>query len=247
MLKKICALLCALAVLLSAVFCYGAAKDIFSGKQDCLILGTVKDIGDSYITVGVDNTVGSQMPVLGGTDIEIDKFSYSYCTDHTTAEFNQPKIGDNIFASISVSGEKYIIENGAYKVDSSEMKNCSTIVYRDMKDEDCLKEAVEIAYFIRSNGKITKFTIEDDGKIYAINEDDKTLIYPLPGNQCVKFADDDGKIIENFEEDVMPIVSPEPHDAMHTDNRWVAAIAIMLGGAALGFAVFYLFYARRRV
>ena len=45
----------------------------------------------------------------------------------------------------------------------------------------------------------------------------------------------------------MPIVSPEPHDAMHTDNRWVAAIAIMLGGAALGFAVFYLFYARGRV
>ncbi len=245
--KRICVLLCALLIFAMPIFSIAAAKDIINGEQECLILGTVKDIGDKYTTVSVDNTVGEQMPTLIGSDVLIEKFSYSYCSDHISTEFNQPKIGDNIFASVNAWGENYRIENGAYKVDSSEQKNCSTLVYRDMNGEDCLNEAVEIAYFIRSNGKIVKFSAEEDGKIFAVNEDDKTLIYPLAGNQCVKFVDSDGKIIENFEEDVMPIVSPEAHEARHKDNRWIIAFSVMIGGAAAGFLAFYLFFAGRRV
>lgn len=234
-------------ILISECAFADSTKSLFSGKQDYLILGTVKDVGEDLITVTVDNTVGSSVPSLSGTDISVVKFTYSYCTEHTTSDFNQPKIGDNIFASVNLTGSKYEIQSGAYKVDSSEIKNCSTIVYQDMNNEQCLEDAVKIAYFIRSNGKITQFTTENDGKIYALSEDGKTLIYPLPDNQCIKFVDDSGKIADIFEEDVMPIVSPPAAEAPHNDNRWIIALGVMLGGGALGFLAFYLFYARKRI
>lgn len=225
-----------------------SVKEIFSGNQKYLILGTVKDVKDGSVTVTVDNTVGSKEPSIQGKDISVNKFSYSYCAEHTPVEFNNPKIGDNIFASIDDSGDEYIIKNGAFKVDSSEIKNCSTIVHQRMSGEQCFEDAVKIAYFIRANGKITKFTSDGDGKIYAVSDDDKILIYPLEGNQCVKVVDDYGKVIsDSSEQDVMPIVPSASAKPPKEDNRWLVASFVLLGGAVIGFFALYFLYAKKRI
>lgn len=247
--KRILSLICFLMIIMSYTAVYSdGAESIFEGVQDYLILGTVKDVSDDSVIVTVDNTVGTKTPSMLGEDIEIGRFSYSYCEEHTPSDFNNPKIGDNIFASISENGNKYSVENGAYKVDSSEIKNCSTIVHQNMNGEECLESSVKIAYFIRSNGKITNFKAGGNGRIYALNDGDEILIYPLSGNQCIKFVDDYGKIIDDVAEgDVMPIVpspSQEPHQH---DKKWIAATVVFVGGAALGFLALFVFYARKRL
>lgn len=224
------------------------ADNIFEGKQDYLILGTVKDVTDGTAAVTVDNTVGASLPSMIGKDIYIEKFSYSYCTDHAPDDFNNPKIGDNVFASISKNGETYIVANGAYRVDSIEIKNLSTVVYTGMQGEDCLDSSVKIAYFIRSNGKITEFKKDDEGKIYAINNKDKVLVYPLAGNQCIKFVDESGKFIEDISEnDVMPIGPAPVQEDNIDDKRWIKASVVFAGGAVLGFIVLFAFYAKKRI
>lgn len=247
--KKVLSLICFFVIVLSCVSVYSNdAESIFDGEQDYLILGTVKDVSEDKVIITVDNTVGVKTPSLMGEDIEIERFSYSYCEEHTPSDFNKPKIGDNIFASVSKNKDRYAIANGAYKVDSSEIKNCSTLVYRDMRGEECLESSVKIAYFIRSNGKITNFKTDSDGKIYALNDGDKILVYPLVGNQCIKFVDDYGKVLdEAAEDDVMPIVPSNSQKNNHHDRKWLAAIAIFSSGAILGFLVMLVFYARKRL
>ena len=239
--KKILSFIFIFAVLSSLSVSYAASpKDIFEGNQEYLILGTVKDIDGDSALVTVDNIIAQGSPAIKGTDITIENFDYSYCEEHTPSEFNKPKIGDNVFASLNSGKTSYTVAGGAYKVDSSEAKNCSTIVYYDMKREDCLYDAVKISYFIRTNGKITSFESDDKGNIYAISNDDKILIYPLPGNDCIKFVDDEGKIMsDELEEDVMPIVPNTSPEKKADDNRYLIAAGIIVIGAVLGFAVSY--------
>ena len=247
--KKVLSLMCFFIIIMTSFSVYSNdAESIFDGEQDYLILGTVKDIIEDNVVITVDNTIGVKTPSLIDKDIEIEKFSYSYCEEHTPGDFNKPKIGDNIFASVVKSKDDYAIANGAYKVDSSEIKNCSTLVYRSMRGEDCLESAVKIAYFIRSNGKITDFKTDNDGKIYALNDGDRILVYPLVGNQCIKFVDDYGKILdETTHDDVMPIVPSNQQKINHYDKRWILSISIFCGGAVLGFLVMLIFYARKRL
>lgn len=247
--KKFVLLLCIITVFIIGLSAYAySADDILNGEHDLLILGTVKDVDSDTVTVTVDNTVGKDTPSLRTGDINIERFNYSYCEDHTTEEFNSPKIGDNIFASLCLKNGAYEILGGAYKVDSSEIKNTCVIVYQNMKGEDCLNDAVEISYFIRTNGKISKFETDDNGSIYAVNDDDKILIYPLPGNESIKIADADGKIIsEDFNDDVMPIVPNSPIKENERDNRWIVSSVIIALGTVAGLVIFYVLYAKKRI
>lgn len=224
-----------------------SVNDILNGNQDYLLLGTIKDINGDDITVTVDNTVGNAELPIDTKDIIIDKFEYSYCEEHVPKSFNGPKIGDNLFVSVNYKSGKYTLAGGAYKVDSSEIKNCSVIVYSNMKGEDCLSDAVKISYFIRTNGKITEFK-SDNGNIYAISDNEKILIYPLPGNESIKMVDKDGKIISNNDiDDVMPIVPNAPQENKSNNNRRVAALLIIATGALSGVVVFYILHAKKRI
>lgn len=247
--KRLFAIVFALVVAAQAAFVYAdTADDILGGKYDSLILGTVKDVGDDYVTVTVDNIVGSDSDMLKDKDITTDKFTFSYCDKHVPEEFNKPKVGDNIFLSLKKDGDGYGV-TCAYKIDSSEQKNCSTLVYQDMQGEKCFEDAVKIAYFIRSNGKITEFdTASEDGKIYAVSGGEKVLIYPLPGNQCVRVINSSGETVdEGGDTDVMPIVSANAPQHDNNDRRTVISLVIMCGGVVVGFFAFYFFYAKKRM
>jgi len=223
-------------------------KKIFEGEQEFLILGTVKDVTEDVVVVTVDNTVGEKSPSIVGEDVNILKFSYSYCEDHAPKSFNNPKIGDNIFVSASLEEENYKVVNGAYRVDSSEIKNCSTLVHQNMRGQDCLEDAVKLAYFVRTNGKITEFKKGSDDKIYAVTDTDEVLVYPLPGNQCIKFVDNNDQILdETTQDDVIPIV-PEPATEKDADsNKWIFAVSIFAGGAILGFLAMLFYYTRKKL
>jgi len=249
--KKVLSVMLFLFIIISSYAMVSAEgiEDIFDGDNDFLILGTVTGVADDIVAVTVDNTVGEKVASLTGKEIKIHKFSYSYCEEHTPTSFNNPQIGDNLFASISKDSDKYRIANGVYKVDSSEVKNCSTLVHQNMRNQDCLADAVKLAYFVRSNGKIKDFKVDSEGNIYALKEDDEVLVYPLVGNQqCIKFVDNNGKILdETVHDDVIPIVPQPVQEETPDNNKWIWATGIFVGGALLGFLVMIFIYSKKRL
>lgn len=210
-------------------------KNIITGKQDLIVLGSVKDIEDGEITVTVDHVLGNSASELTGNDIKITEFSYSYCDYHVPSEFNSPTISDNVVLSIDKSNDKYKVKNGAYKVDSNEYESCKLIKHIDENSEECLKILAEIVCFIRSDGQVKKFTFTDDGSIYAA--------YPLALEQCVQIVDKDGNAVVTEEIKETPpaeqIVAETVEEEEKPDNRWIVSLIIFGAGALIGLLVQY--------
>lgn len=213
-----------------------SAADIIGGKQDFVILGSVKDIEKDVMEITVDYVLNNPQSELIGTDIKVNKFSYSYCSDHAPEEFSSPKVSDNIVLSIDKKSDKYTMKNGSYKVDSNEYANCKIIMHEDSKDEDCVEELLELTCYIRSNAKVKEFEFDDEGRIYAV--------YPQTVEQCVYFVDDSGSAISDIEEaealPTVPQAAPDGQLPGKKDNRWIFAIVMLLCGSVLGVAVSYI-------
>ncbi len=233
-----------LIICMSVCICASAdgVEQILSGKQDFVILGSIKDIENDIIVVTVDYVLDSPESSLIGTDINVDKFSYSYCSDHVPQSFNNPIVSDNVVLSVDHSGDIYKIKNGAYKVDSNEYANCKIIMHEDSKDKDCVKGLLEVTCYIRSNAKVKEFEFDDDGRIYAV--------YPQTTEQCIYFVDDSGSAIIDIDvPDTLPTI---PHsassdkDASKNDLRWIYSIVILVIGSLIGVAAAYLYMAKKR-
>lgn len=239
--KSICLLCIALVLVLSFTAYADNVDDMLGGKQDYVILGSVKDIKDEVITVTVDHVLGGAAPNMTGTDVSIAQFAYSYCEEHSTEEFRSPIVSDNIVISINKSAEGFEMANCAYKVDSNEYASCKIIVHEDLKDEDCLKSLLEATCFIRSNAKVKEFEFDEEGRIYAV--------YPQTAEQCVHIVGDDGAAVVNEDiPDTLPTVPPAaPSDGSQplTDNRWIPAICILASGALGGAAGAYIITVKR--
>lgn len=233
-----------LIICLSLCICASAddVSDMLSGKQDFVILGSIKDIENDIIVVTVDYVLDSSESGLIGTDIKVNKFSYSYCVDHVPQSFNNPIVSDNVVMSIDQSGDVYKVKNGSYKVDSNEYANCKIIMHEDSKDEDCVKDLLEVTCYIRSNAKVKEFEFDDDGRIYAV--------YPQTAEQCIYFVDDSGSaIIDTDVPDTLPTIphsSSADEDTSENDLKWIYAIAILAIGSLIGIAVAYVYMVKKR-
>jgi len=229
--RKTILLLCIIAALLNPLNAFADNVDsMLEGKQDYVIMGSIKDIKDDIITVTVDHVLGNSDIDMIGKDIGISQFSYSYCEEHSTAEFRSPIISDNIVISINKSNAGYEMANCAYKVDSNEYASCKIIVHEDIHEEDCIKSLLEATCFIRSNGKVNEFEFDEDGRIYAV--------YPQTAEQCVHIVRDDGTAIVKDEiPDTLPTVPPAAPTGNTTpldDRRWIVSICILVGGVLIG-------------
>lgn len=239
--KRIFPMLCVLAVLFAS-FTVSADKadDFITGKQDYLILGSVKDINEKKVIITVDHVLNESASKLVGTDITVSAFEYSYCADHTPIEFNSPIISDNLVISIDKRNDEYVMKNGAYKVDSNEYASCKIVVHEDMHEEDCLDELMIITCFVRSNAKVKEFKFDENGRIYAA--------YPQTVEQCVNFVDDDGAALADEDPpDTLPTVPPAaPGDlSVIEDNRWIIAIIMLVAGSLAGVGTAYIIIRRK--
>ncbi len=206
------------------------ADDMLKGNQDITVLGSVKDITSDKITVAVDYVLGRNGSELVGTDIQIKKFSYTYCEEHSTSDFRNPIISDNIVITLNRGESLYTIANSAYKVDSNEYANCKIVVLDTMGDDTCVQDLQRVTCYIRSNAMVNDFAFDSEGRIYAV--------YPQTAEQCLSTVDEDGAIINPDEPaENMPIVnnSPASNEAKNEmPNRTIYALAIILIGAVAG-------------
>ncbi|MBO5008517.1 MAG: hypothetical protein J6D26_06750 [Clostridia bacterium] len=239
--KRIFALICIACVMLGVMVAHADNMVGFiSGKQDHMILGSVKDISEKKIVITVDHVLSEPASKLIGTDITVSAFEYSYCEEHTPDEFNSPIISDNLVISVDKKGDAYVVKNGAYKVDSNEYASCKIVVHEDMHEEDCLSDLMRITCFIRSNAKVKEFEFDEEGRIYAA--------YPQTVEQCVNFVDDDGTaLVDEETPDTLPTVPPAaPGEQSHSeDNRWIIAVCMLVVGSIAGMGVLYLVMTRK--
>lgn len=241
--KKALLTILAAAIMLSCIPAFASgADDMLSGKQDHVILGSVKDIKNDIVTITVDHELGSVASPLVGKDISVSKFSYSYCDEHSTAEFRSPIISDNVVIALDAKDGKYTMVNCAYKVDSNEYANCRIIIMESETDDECATMLLETTCYIRSNAMVSEFDYDSEGRIYAV--------YPQTFEQCVRLAGEESEDAQKENApDALPVVPNGPvqseGEGAAPDHRGIYSILIMLVGAALGVGVSYLLYAKK--
>jgi len=208
-------------------------EDMLQGKQDMVILGSVKDIKDDIITITVDHHLGKNDSEFIGQDILVEEFSYTYCEKHSTSEFRSPMISDNVIVSVNRSGDMYTLANAAYKVDSNEYANCKIIVL-DGAEEDCVNDLLSATCYIRANAMVNKFDFDSEGRIYAV--------YPQSPEQCLTTVSSQGqKLADEETPDELPAV-PAPAPVQETEpmpDYTMYTIAILIVGIFAGMAVAY--------
>lgn len=238
----ICVFLITTIFLTQAVYAKKIAKAVFDDKTDYLILATVSDITDNYVSVDYFDSIRKFNPdpndkkAVSAKEqlpekFNIQKFHYSYCTDHAD-EYNQPKIGDNIFASIQKTGDTYRIKNCAYKVDTVDIKTLNFLVPETMKGEDCMDDIAALAYFAASGGAETKYEF-DGGNVYLKRNDENVSIYPnaklkLP----IKYINKNGKVTDGTD-NTADVINITPQGTAHNSAFW----HLMYGGTALQIGV----------
>ncbi len=237
--KKYLALLCLICIFALSVNTSADTSskpaDMLKGKQDYIVLGSVKDIENDVITLTVDHELGKTSSDLVGVDIQISRFSYTYCEEHTTSDFRNPKVSDNIVISLNYADGIYTMANSAYKVDSNEYATCKIVVLNSVYGQDCVKELLIATCFIRSNAMVREFEFDSEGRIYAV--------YPQTEQQCVSVVDENGEevITDEDTEAALPITPDLTQNvtAPKTDNRKTYSIIILIAGTVLGAVAVY--------
>ena len=243
--KKLTAFLCAMFVLTfgSAVFANGT-EDMLGGKQDLVIMGSVKDITGEEITITVDHVLGRNGSELVGTDINVKKFSYTYCEEHSTSDFRNPIISDNIVISLNGNDDgTYQVANSAYKVNSNEYASCKIIMLDGTDDDACVQQMQKVTCYVRANGMVSDFGFDSEGRIYAV--------YPQSPEQCLHLVHEDGTAVNPEEaQEPIPVVgddSESKEKEASADKRGIYALVIIAGGAIVGLIIAFAIRMRREI
>ncbi len=241
--KRILKILCVAAVLLCVtanVYAQGNISGIFSGRQDYILLATVVDITGSTIVVdpyhGVYNGENTEV-ISMDSNIEIAKFRYSYCSEHIDIS-TTPRVGDNIFVSLNKTADGYTVANGAYRTSSVDYKLLTFYASESMRDKDCLAEIVALAYFVRTDGNLRNFKL-DNGTLTVDNDGKQLTLYPTDRiNETVTFVNIDGKAIDSAKsKDVIIDGGARPERGY--DFRWIICFGVIVISALTGAFVLY--------
>lgn len=216
----------------------GNVSGILAGDQDYVLLGTVVDITDTSIILDpyhcIHNGNGT-MSISLDENIEISKFRYSYCAEHTDIS-TSPRVGDNVFLSLNRTSGGYVMANGAYKTSSVSYKLLTFYVPESVKGKSCLAEIVALSHFVRNNGYSREYEIKD-GKAYVTTDGKLLDLSPTDTvNKLVTFVSLDGKVPDTRTKDVIIDGGYESED---DDFRWVVAGCIIVLSAIVGAFVIY--------
>ncbi len=236
-LSKILSVIIILLCMTIPAIAQGNISGILSGEQDYLILGTVVDITDTSIILDpyhrLHNGNGTKSISLDD-NIEISKFRYSYCAEHTDIS-TTPRVGDNMFVSLNRTSNGYVMANGAYKTTSVSYKLLTFYVPESIKGKSCLAEIVTLSHFVRNNGYSREYEIKD-GKPYVTTEGKLLDLSPADTvNKLVTFVGLDSKVPDTKTKDVIIDGDIDPT----SDFRWMVAGCIILLSAIAGAFVLY--------
>lgn len=235
-------LICFLLVINTVAFASDIALDVIDGEHAYLVLATISDIDEIYVTAEFYNTLNEteeQIP----SSIKIEKFRYSYCSEHADSS-NNPKIGDNIFIVLDKAGDVYK-SSVAYKTDTVDVRTLNLLVPSAMENQECMTDVAAIAYYIRTGGINTSFAFADN-TVSIIQDGTEHVIYPTDAKTPVgiKYVTGQGKTIDSQkQQDVISVNPMFPEDmAFYKEmifGKRVVALGIVFAGVILGMLVMY--------
>ena len=184
-------LICILFASNSVVFAKDIALDVIEGDHEYLILATVSDIDENYVTAEFYDTLNKTEEQISSS-IQIEKFRYSYCSEHADS-FNSPKIGDNIFIALDKEGNTYRA-SAAYKTDTVDSRTLNLLVPADMENQECMTDVAAVAYYIRNGGANISFAFADN-TVSIIRDGQEHVIYPTDAKTptAIKYITGEGK------------------------------------------------------
>lgn len=200
-----------------------AVESIMGNDDSYIILATITGVQDSVFELSKEYVISpkeSDLPAI----ISVDKFRYSYCSEHAES-YNNPQIGDNIIVNLTYSDGKYYIENGAYKVDTVSYKTLKVLIPIEMKGQDCSAELLALAYYIRSDGTKTDYKYEGS-KAYALPQ---TIINDYE-NEYVSYYSNSN----NISDDVIKDMTLED---LLANKIWIPIVTVLTLLIALGSGV----------
>ena len=224
------------------VFADDNVSQIINGSQDYLILGTVVDINNTHVVLEHYQTVGTDgntsRPLKRNENISIDKFRYSYCSEHSDVSVT-PRLGDNVFISVNRNGNGYTMANGAYKISSVDYKMLTFFAFESMKNQDCMADVMALAYFVRTNGEKKDFSFEN-GTLTTMVDGKKLTLYPTENiTEMVTFLDNNGNIVEAAVTKDVIIHGDTAQVENGNSYRWIFACALILFSVAIGGVITY--------
>lgn len=247
-------------LLVSAVTtCFGEeiALKVLSDTDAHCVLATVSDIDDNYIYAELYNTVAdtqhvdSVLPKM----LKIKKFRYSYCEEHAE-EYNSPRVGDNIFATLKGDGNVFAVTTAAYKTDTVDERTLNFLAPAEMKNEHCLDDVVALSYYVRSNGLERGFVFDNGSVMLDRGDNTLTKLYPadIKNPIPVKFVDMTGKIVdEKKQQDVIDVTGNNIFENLWGSYNYelifakrILALGIILAGFILGMVVVYFAVVRKK-
>ena len=226
------------------------ALNVLSDTEAHCVLATVSDIDDNYVYAELYNTVAdtqhvdSVLPKM----LRIKKFRYSYCSEHAE-EYNAPRVGDNIFATVKGDGNVFNVTTAAYKTDTVDERTLNFLAPAEMKNEHCLDDVVALAYYVRSNGLERGFVFDNGSVMLDRGDNTVTKLYPadIKNPIPVKFVDVSGKVVEEKkQQDVIDVSGNNIFENLWGSYNYelmfakrVLALGIIFAGAILGMVVVY--------
>ncbi len=243
----------------TAATCYAEdiAKSVLADTEAHCVLATISDIDENFVYAELYNTVADsqhvdrELPQM----LKIQKFRYSYCDDHGD-DYNAPKVGDNMFATVMGDDGAYIVTSAAYKTDTVDERTLNFLAPADMKNEHCMDDVVAIAYYVRSNGLERSFVFDNGTVMLERSDHTLTKLYPadIKNPLPVKFVDSTGKVVEEKkQQDVIDVSGGNLFENLWGGYNYeliFAKRAISLGlifaGIILGMIAAYLVVVRKR-
>jgi hypothetical protein len=166
------------------------------GDQDALVLGTVTEAEEEWITVDVERTLDGK---------EVDKHIKIYANKDRKTEpkfyWYVPQKGDFIVASIDKKSPGYEVKWGVFKVSSLDHKTLKIEKGLNNKSDNAIFQ-----HYINNGCKVANYYIEED-KVYIKNDDGSVIqIYPTkdkdtPNNDYTDIMKE--KSIQNNSSDVI--------------------------------------------
>lgn len=142
-----------------------AVENVIGQRGDYVILATITDVHDGSFDLSKEYVISPKDANLPST-ISVEKFRYSYCSEHSES-YNNPQIGDNVILNLTMVNGKLTVGVGAYRVDTVSYKSLKVLVPFEMKGYPCASELIALAYYIRSDGTKTEYKYENN-KVYAL-------------------------------------------------------------------------------
>lgn len=226
--KTLVCIIAAIMTLFSyTVFSATAVENVIGSEGDYVILATITGIEDGIFELSKEYVISPKESDLPSA-ITVEKFRYTYCSEHSES-YNNPQIGDNIIINLTSVNGKITPGKGVYKIDTVSHKTLKIMVPVESKDHECSKELLALAHYIRTDGTKTEFEYEGN-KVYSLPQ--RALINEYEGDYITYYSNNPttNEVITEI-----PV-----NNFLESESLWIYVISGLAFLLVLGSFVIYL-------